>query len=61
MTSVADLPIEQILAYLAHMELTGSPIGEDMLLPLFSELSVTELEELLEESGGEGNLVALIM
>lgn len=56
-TSVVGLPIEQILAYLIDMELNGSVFGAHMLLPLFSELTATELEEQLEEDEGLASLV----
>ncbi len=50
--------MERILAYFVELELTGGRFGEDLLLPLFSELTATELEEQLEE---DEILAALIM
>ena len=50
--------MEQILAYFVELELNGAPIGENLLLPLFSELTAAELEEELEENE---TLAALIM
>ena len=41
--------MEQILSYFVELELSGVPIAGDMLLPLFSELTATELEDRLEE------------
>ena len=58
MITVVGLPVEHILEYLVDIELRGDVFGEHMLLPLFSEISATELEELLEE---DQNLAALVM
>ena len=56
-TLVAGLPIEEILGYLVQLELSGEVFGEGLLLPLFSELSATELEEQLEEDQGLATLI----
>ena len=55
---VAGLPLEQILAYFVELELSGDSIAQDMLLPLFSELTTIELEEQLQE---DEMLATLIM
>ena len=56
-TSVAGLLTENILSYLVKQELAGEVIGEGLLLPFFSELSVSELEQELEEDDMLGFLI----
>ena len=56
-TSVAGLLTENILSYLVEQELAGEVIGEGLLLPFFLELSVSELEQELEEDDMLGSLI----
>lgn len=49
-SAVAGLSVEDILSYFVEQELAGEVTGDGLVLPFFSELSVSELEQELDEN-----------